>query len=554
MKSIGTIDFRHIISVLTASERKRFFILSLFSVIVSLTDIFSIAFLFLVVDFYSSGELGFKVNQLSYFSNRHSIIPALLLLSVFALKSFGGYYVFKAQQKFVNKVSSRISAQNLLQYLEGSYDDYINTDSAIFTQKIYHYPIEYANYILSSLQQIIAETALIILAVVALLIYSGKLLILVAIVLLLPIIVVSFITKKRLRDIRKNIEAVHKNTLQYLHEALAAFVESNIYDKNDLFIKRFNAVQSQLNVYIADMQITQGLPSRFFEAFAVFGFFMLIVAGLFMNINLIDVIKLGALVAATYKIIPGVSRIINLWGMMKTHSYVLSSLDKQHVLSTSPARQKTEDAIHTIEFQNLTFSYNGTGILANLNLKAEKGMLVGISGKSGKGKTTMINLLLGFLNPHHGCIVINDKNTNADERKNFWKKVSYVKQQPFILHDSLLRNITLLDNDIDARRLNCAIEISGLKDVIDQLPRGVETIISEDGKNLSGGQRQRIMIARTLYKDADVIILDEPFSELDECSEVNLLHHFKRLSRSKIIFLITHNSESLSFCDDVIHL
>lgn len=554
MKRIGTINIRHIVSVLTKIERKKFLILSLFSIIVSLTDIFSIAFLFFVVNFYSSGDFGFKANWLNYFSDNHSLIPALLLLAVFALKSVGGYYVFKAQQKFTNKVSSRISAENLLLYFEGNYEDYINTDSAIFTQKIYHYPIEFANYILSSLQQIISETALIIIAIIALLIYSGTLLILVAVVLLLPIVVIASITKRRLRDIRKNIEVVHKNTLQYLREALGAFVESNIYDRNDLFIKRFHTVQSQLNGYVADMQITQGLPSRFFEAFAVFGFFTLIEAGLLLNVNLVDIFKLGALVAATYKIIPGVSRIINLWGMIKTHSYILSSMNNGKSISTSDAKQKTDNNIQSIEFRNVCFSFSETNVLSRLNLKANKGTLIGINGKSGKGKTTLVNLLLSFLVQKQGCILINDEDTNADDRKKFWKRISYVKQQPFILHDSILKNITLLDNNYNCEALESAIRLSGLSDLIAQLPHGIQTVISEGGKNLSGGQRQRIMIARALYKDADVILLDEPFSELDEGSEIDLLHHFKNLSKSRIIFLITHNSESLSFCDDVIYL
>jgi ABC-type bacteriocin/lantibiotic exporter with double-glycine peptidase domain len=130
-----------------------------------------------------------------------------------------------------------------------------------------------------------------------------------------------------------------------------------------------------------------------------------------------------------------------------------------------------------------------------------------------------------------------------------------VKQEPFMVHDSLLNNITLFERDHDFKKINYIIEVTGLKTFIDQSREGLEKIVSEDGKNISGGQRQRIAIARALYKEADVIILDEPFNELDEPSEFALVRYFKKLSeRGKIVILITHNTESLSFCDDVITL
>jgi ABC-type bacteriocin/lantibiotic exporter with double-glycine peptidase domain len=122
-------------------------------------------------------------------------------------------------------------------------------------------------------------------------------------------------------------------------------------------------------------------------------------------------------------------------------------------------------------------------------------------------------------------------------------------------YDSILKNITLFENGYDLKKINNIIDVTGLKTLIDRLPEGIEKIITEDGKNISGGQRQRIAIARALYKDADVIILDEPFNELDELSELAMLHYFKELSEAgKIVILITHNTASFTFCNDVITL
>jgi len=124
-----------------------------------------------------------------------------------------------------------------------------------------------------------------------------------------------------------------------------------------------------------------------------------------------------------------------------------------------------------------------------------------------------------------------------------------------MLYDSIKRNITLLDNDYDKKLLNEALTHSGLHTFTDGFPDGMDKMIMENGKNISGGQRQRIAIARALYKNADVIILDEPFNELDETTELSMLQYFKTLAEAgKIVILITHNSSSLPFCNHVISL
>lgn len=548
------INYNRIISILNKSEKQRFFVLSALSVLISIADILSLAFLFVVIHFYSSQDFLFLNHYLYYLSNEYKLLPAVLLLAVFILKSLGGYYVYKAQQKLVNCVSSRISGLNLLEFLEGNYDDQVNTGSATYVQRIYHQPIEFANYILSSFQQIITESVLVALSILALLLYSGKLLLVVTLVLLPAILILTHITKLKLAGIRKNIEEVHVLSLQYLREALEGFVESNIYDKNKKFVQRYYSVQSHLNQYIADMQIMQGLPSRFFETFAVFGLFVLIMAGNYSSENTTNIFKLGAFVAAAYKIIPGIARIINLSGMIKTYSYILPALGTGKVFDFKKVTDGSPPSIHSLEFRDVCFSYYGINVFSNLNFKIKKGMLAGITGKSGRGKTTLINVLFGFLSPENGNIFVNGKLTDTEGRKKFWKHIAYVKQEPFILNDSVRNNITLFDEDNNEEKLKLAIKSSCLTELIEQYPRGVDTIISEAGKNISGGQKQRIAIARALYKNADIIVLDEPFNELDQLSETKLLQNLKCLSKDKIIILITHSSKGLSFCDLVIKL
>jgi ABC-type bacteriocin/lantibiotic exporter with double-glycine peptidase domain len=118
-----------------------------------------------------------------------------------------------------------------------------------------------------------------------------------------------------------------------------------------------------------------------------------------------------------------------------------------------------------------------------------------------------------------------------------------------------LRNITLREHNYDEEKLKHVVEISGLQDLIDSTPEGLNKMIAENGKNISGGQQQRISIARALYKDADLILLDEPFNELDEESANVLVQHFKEMTKAgKMIILITHDSKSLSYCNKIFSL
>ena len=137
----------------------------------------------------------------------------------------------------------------------------------------------------------------------------------------------------------------------------------------------------------------------------------------------------------------------------------------------------------------------------------------------------------------------------------WWPGISYVRQQPFFIHDTLLRNITLQEKGFDAARLQFAIDASGLGSLIQQSEEGLDKMIMENGKNISGGQQQRIALARAFYKDASLLLLDEPFNELDEASEIHILETLQDLAaRGRMIVLITHHKKSLGYCNKTLSL
>jgi ABC-type bacteriocin/lantibiotic exporter with double-glycine peptidase domain len=311
---------------------------------------------------------------------------------------------------------------------------------------------------------------------------------------------------------------------------------------------------SKQNSSMADQQIIQSFPPRLIEVFAVFGLFFLIAINFFTKGRTLDLITIGAFMAAAYKIIPGIVKILNSLGQIKTYDFTV-----QDLLQSQPqaGQMKTfyETTINSVALSNISFGYKDNPVLKNFHLEIKRGDFIGLSGKSGKGKTTAMNLLLGFLKPDSGSVLINGSAKETVDIHAYWKNISYVQQQPFLINDTVLHNITLQENNYDKNRLNEVIRLTGLQQLTGADIEGLDKAVTEEGKNISGGQRQRIALARALYKNADLVILDEPFNELDRESENCILNYLKQLALSnKIIILITHDKQSLSFCNQIVSL
>jgi ABC-type multidrug transport system fused ATPase/permease subunit len=544
-------------TALDKKEKRQFTVLSVLDIIISIVDILSLALLLWIIQFYIQPAQSRNLSFLpGWLADRNSVWFIAVFFVLFGLKNIAGYFIARAEYKFIGRVAVRISRNNLLNYQQAGFEEFVNIDSSAHIRRIGFQPFEFSQYMLSGIQQIITQLFLILVTIIAIILFNAKLFLLLLLILVPPVVAVFYFIKKRLTAAKKNIQSSNERSFQYLLDALKGWVESNIYNRNDFFMKRFIASRQKFSTHLFDSLAMQTMPARIIEIFAVLGLFILIVIAKWTgNNDTTSLITIGAFMAAAYKIIPGLVKVINITGQMKAYEFSVNELEENKKNRKSREGQVSPGNIHSIQFKNINFQYPKQVVLENFSLTTKKGDFIGITGESGKGKTTILNLLLGFLMPAKGEILINELAMDAKDIKIYWPFISYVRQQSFFIHDTILRNITLEETGYDKESLQYAVNTSGLDEFISKFTEGLDKLVTENGKNISGGQQQRIALARALYKNADLILLDEPFNELDKASAISLLEHFRELSqKGKIVIMITHDKESLSYCNKIISL
>lgn len=215
---------------------------------------------------------------------------------------------------------------------------------------------------------------------------------------------------------------------------------------------------------------------------------------------------------------------------------------------------------YTIELKNVSYRYPEADkdTISHMNLLIRPGEKLAIVGLNGAGKTTLVKLICGFLDPTEGQVLLNGKDIREYNRKDYYKLFAAVFQEFSILATTIEANVAQSEDSIDRERVNRCLENAGLADMVKKLPDGVQThlgkIIYDDGIELSGGQTQRMMLARALYKDAPILVLDEPTAALDPIAEDDIYRKYDAMTKDKLSIYISHRLASTRFCDRILFL
>lgn len=216
-------------------------------------------------------------------------------------------------------------------------------------------------------------------------------------------------------------------------------------------------------------------------------------------------------------------------------------------------KKKIKKVDGKIEFKNVNFRFKNAEapVINNLSFSVNRGETVAFVGASGAGKTTLINLVIGFLRPNSGQVLIDGKDLNAINLQSYRCHISVVPQTPILFTGTIRENITYGLENISDEFLNEVINAANLKELIDSLPNGLDTEITEHGSNLSGGQRQRVSIARAFVRNPKILILDEATSALDTVSEKKIQDSIERLVKDRTTLIVAHRLSTIRNADKI---
>tara|TARA_B100000929_G_scaffold153162_1_gene121104 strand:+ start:155 stop:1282 length:1128 start_codon:yes stop_codon:yes gene_type:complete len=273
------------------------------------------------------------------------------------------------------------------------------------------------------------------------------------------------------------------------------------------------------------------------------------------------IVIVGMFAAASFKILPGINRIMNSFISMR---YGYASLEEiyQDLQTETKKINYVKNNIGSklpfknfIKFKNIYYSYpeNKKIILNNINLEIRANTTIGLLGESGSGKTTFIDLLIGILNTVKGEIKVDEKDILSNLRE--WQNnIGYIPQFIYLIDDTIKKNIAFGLNEeiIDIGKMENALEVSQMKNFVETLPKKIETKVGEFGVRLSGGQRQRIGIARSLYNNPNLLVMDEATNSLDKETEKKIMNSIYLMKGKKTILISSHKKSILDKCDIIL--
>ena len=363
------------------------------------------------------------------------------------------------------------------------------------------------------------------------------------------------VTKRKLIFWGNQRQNIDKDVSKITLEGLTGIKTIKVLGRVTYFFSIFSQKMGARARIVSTQTTLSQLPRFFMELITILGLMMFIFFMLSSQKDVSQIITiLGVFVAATFRMIPSISKIISALQVLKYYNVSLNIIYDEMKIENKEEQGEEEDLIFLKEIvvNNVSFRYKETlpDVLKKLNFVIKKGETIGFKGTSGSGKSTLADVIIGLYHPTQGEVTVDSKDIHKNVRT--WQnKIGYVSQDIFLTDDSILKNVAfgISDEKINIKAVNEALDLAQLREFVDTLKEGAETIVGERGVQLSGGQRQRIGIARALYHQPEILILDEATASLDMATEESVMKSIDALKGQKTMLIIAHRLSTLKGCD-----
>ncbi|MDZ7611982.1 MAG: ABC transporter ATP-binding protein [Candidatus Moranbacteria bacterium] len=548
--------------ILGESKKKLFLVALLFLVVAGL-DFLGIGMFIPLVSIIMSPE-NIQEQFLFQYVNRKvdievgafSLFLCVGILVIFFLRNV----LFLASNAYIFKFSfsqmAHLREKLLSSYMNLPYVWHLKQNSSRIIQNINSEANQFCNSVLLPFLKLFGQ--LIVLLFLLFLILQENVLFTLGLFLVLFIVflVYFFYTKRVSSRLGKEISLSNEEIIKNIKQGLGSIKDAKVTAREDFFKENVRNEADRFAKANTKHQIINFSPTSIIELVIItyiiawFGVYFALGFDVQSLIPLLTIVALAGL-----RVLPMISQIMQAVNNFHRSEFFLNKLYNDLVdlekIGKDVASKKIKN-FQRIEIKNLYFNYDEEPILKNISFAFNKNDIIGITGETGSGKTTLINVLLGLLKNNEGKIMVDGKEYSNKYLRHL---MAYIPQDIFLLDDTIKRNIAfgIRDKDIDEKKVVESLKAAQVYDFVEKLPEKTEAIVGENGVRLSGGQRQRLGIARALYHDRKIFVFDEATSSLDYKTEKKVQEAIMSLKDKKTIIMIAHRLRTLGECD-IIHI
>ena len=554
------------LKVIGYHKSAKFLPLCAVSLLITLTDLFSIVLIFPIIqafldyDSFAAGRFAKILVTLLGFSDPSdvAIMLVVVLATTILLRGFLSFFGYRWIFRIISHDEAAFAAREYGQLLKRDYLYFQKSETSKIIRDIaIAIPIGFST-VLQALLIMTSEIFVFSGIALYLLILNPRFFFSVLIIL----IIAAFLYAKMIGPVlarlgRERHDLTHK-TIGTISQSFEGIGQIKNWQGENFFADIFGRQRHDQARIVASQMSMQYIPKLYFESIVM----MVICAALFYFLASGTVVNtflplLGFYVVAAFRSLPSVLRISAQYNVLVSSrpgfETILSFGEHYRSLPASVTPSIPVHLSRDFVLKDISFSYDDKAVIRHLDLHIQKGEMIGLSGRSGEGKTTLVNIIVGLLPAADGMIAIDGQILTDDAQNILLRTVGYVSQNIFLLNDTIRANVAfgVSIDDIDDNRVRQALSFAQMDEFVRNLADGIFHNVGERGGRLSGGQRQRIGIARAFYFDRDILVLDEATASLDEETETSFIDVLRALKGRKTVIVISHKAAPLSICDKV---
>ena len=499
------------------------------------------------------------LNGLAY---NYLVLVLLIVIGIlYLIKTLFLSYLTYRQNRFLTNILANISNDLFTKYLLQPYEYHIKNNSSKLIKNL-QTELNFVGFYNFAFISLIVEAGLLFSILLTLLIIEPLGAALVGLILGSLSYLFFRFGKIKLLQWGDKREKADSNITKVALEGLGGIKDIKLLNVEPFFISKFIDNQKIKALVSSKSSTLSQIPRYYLELISVFGLVLFIISMLYQNKDIPTLIAtIGVFVAAVFRLLPSLNKILTAIQSLKFYSnsinIIYNELKSLELKKSKNVKFKNERIKENIVIKNLSFSYSSKSklILEKINIEIKVGDTIGIIGASGEGKSTFIDIINGLHEPTSG-VILADK-MDIQKSLNSWKRnIGYVSQNIFLIDDTIENNITFGRDQgkINHDAIKSALKKAQLIDFIKGLPQGLKTKVGERGVQISGGQKQRIGMARALYNDPEILILDEATSSLDTKTEQALMEAIYSLKKKKTIIIVAHRMSTLTKCDRIFEI